>query len=85
MKDTYQFSCHADYWRRFGSTAEPVGETERGNTVWAWRGGLWKIYEVCGATVQYTAKRVSVTEIARADGSKAALEVLQGVADAMAV
>ena len=72
LKNKYKFSCHSDHWKRFGSKAEPVGDTEAGYTVWFWRGALWTEQSICGATVGYVATRIEPNAVSTWKNTKAA-------------
>jgi len=75
MKDTYTFSGHTDYARRF-CNAIHVGDTKQGKAVWAWRDGLWIVSSHCGASVFYRASRVMADVITRSHDTKPAREAL---------
>jgi len=72
IKDTYKFSGHTDFRRRFGSHSEVVGDTESGKSVSFWRQKLWVIEEHNGACVSYLARRIEAEQVLRWRSTKIA-------------
>lgn len=83
MKPSYTFSGHTDYFRRFGSESEYVGDVESGKAVFAWRDGLWIVEQHSGASTSYLARRISARDVVRLRDTKSAREALARVVETL--